>query len=916
MPPRPLTSPAATATLIAVVASSLLAGCSEREAAGPTDPIDVELADFAFEQLVANPFGAGRVVGGRLVIDFSDELELAAIDAQLEAEGLRRIGLIGGYNVVTAEIVDGRDELVAQAAIEQRPGVDLATLAFEALPHAVATNLPPIRQSAPGSASEVLSDLELFINWPHYMMDTHPAHALADAVLGTGEPGDVIVAILDTGSFHDQRATVGSTASERSLLSDASGDTDLGPRLVQPTGIRVDGATGVGTITVGRRDVADNALIHAGSSLHGLEVASAAVASGQHVRGTGRHAKFRPFLLSRSFVQGVCTNDRSITCSEGDAGACPEGAGVCDTGIGTVDYLLGALATLARNLSPAEAEQVRVVNISLGFEVEDPGQRDRLRRLFAAPLADLLRGERLLVVSAGNEGASTEDRMFPLLGAERGTARTASNDPVAQKLIVVSGTALPLGNTLALLFDPVDTTSLDFAGQSERAYSDTNHGPRVHVAAPAEHVPVLDRDLERRRVVAGTSFSSPYVAGLAAEMFALDPGASAVEIATLIERTSDDLGPSGPDDRFGHGRVNVWKALLAVLNRRRAADDPAWIGVRIRYALEVTPDALLFVGDRPAGDPHWRRVPASRSDDNSGELPSPDVLPAALTSELSLGEASFDGPGGIALLEVCASASAPIYQLPVRRRDLLDQRVLGSRIDDFVVDVDVAVRASSVYGRVTDEAGRAVADAVVAYTTHLGIEGEVRSDADGYYTLYDAIADTRFEIRANKSGATGDAYDLTVPALLAARQDFVLGEGGSGGDFPRLYRGVATTTQGLVITWDGGGAIECQGSGEWTATLDERGEVLLLGATDRTPSWDSSGAICTGTGDAMVIRGPYQASGSFSFEFPYEGTTATISGSFDEDRFRGSYAVTSEGTVAGWGAVTQSESVLLELARQ
>lgn len=60
----------------------------------------------------------------------------------------------------------------------------------------------------------------------------------------------------------------------------------------------------------------------------------------------------------------------------------------------------------------------------------------------------------------------------------------------------------------------------------------------------------------------GTSMAGPQVAGLAALLFAQAiPGRDNAAIRSIIESTTDDLGASGFDNSYGHGRVNVCKAV-------------------------------------------------------------------------------------------------------------------------------------------------------------------------------------------------------------------------------------------------------------------------------------------------------------------------------------------------------------------
>ncbi len=61
----------------------------------------------------------------------------------------------------------------------------------------------------------------------------------------------------------------------------------------------------------------------------------------------------------------------------------------------------------------------------------------------------------------------------------------------------------------------------------------------------------------------GTSMATPHVAGLGALIKSYVPELTNVQIADVIMRTVEDLGPSGWDNQYGFGRVNAHKALRA-----------------------------------------------------------------------------------------------------------------------------------------------------------------------------------------------------------------------------------------------------------------------------------------------------------------------------------------------------------------
>lgn len=88
----------------------------------------------------------------------------------------------------------------------------------------------------------------------------------------------------------------------------------------------------------------------------------------------------------------------------------------------------------------------------------------------------------------------------------------------------------------------------------------STYGSQLTLVAPGVRILTTDRD-SSYKAVDGTSFSAPYVAGVAALLRGLHPDWTGDEIGTSIEAATDDLGTPGWDENFGAGRLNAAAAL-------------------------------------------------------------------------------------------------------------------------------------------------------------------------------------------------------------------------------------------------------------------------------------------------------------------------------------------------------------------
>lgn len=90
----------------------------------------------------------------------------------------------------------------------------------------------------------------------------------------------------------------------------------------------------------------------------------------------------------------------------------------------------------------------------------------------------------------------------------------------------------------------------------------STYGSQLSLTAPGVKILTTSVDGDYK-LVDGTSFAAPYVAGVAALMRSVYPDWSGDEVIAAIEATTDDLGAPGWDENFGAGRLNAAAALRA-----------------------------------------------------------------------------------------------------------------------------------------------------------------------------------------------------------------------------------------------------------------------------------------------------------------------------------------------------------------
>ncbi|TLM95941.1 MAG: hypothetical protein FDZ75_05310, partial [Actinobacteria bacterium] len=93
-------------------------------------------------------------------------------------------------------------------------------------------------------------------------------------------------------------------------------------------------------------------------------------------------------------------------------------------------------------------------------------------------------------------------------------------------------------------------------GRDDKLAQFSNWGPKVDLVAPGTSIMSTSYD-GTVGWADGTSESSPFVAGAAALLKAVEPSATPLEISAQLQTTAEDLGAAGWDGRYGSGLVKA-----------------------------------------------------------------------------------------------------------------------------------------------------------------------------------------------------------------------------------------------------------------------------------------------------------------------------------------------------------------------
>lgn len=118
-------------------------------------------------------------------------------------------------------------------------------------------------------------------------------------------------------------------------------------------------------------------------------------------------------------------------------------------------------------------------------------------------------------------------------------------------------------------------TAVGATDSSDKIARFSQFGKHISVSAPGVGImstfPTYANGIGQTNygAISGTSMACPGVAGLAGLLKSVNPSLNGDKLREIIEKSADDLGDKGFDKYYGHGRINVYKALSSVVKTSR-----------------------------------------------------------------------------------------------------------------------------------------------------------------------------------------------------------------------------------------------------------------------------------------------------------------------------------------------------------
>jgi subtilisin family serine protease len=134
-----------------------------------------------------------------------------------------------------------------------------------------------------------------------------------------------------------------------------------------------------------------------------------------------------------------------------------------------------------------------------------------------------------------------------------------------QRNIVLIAAAGNAGPKSAPLYPAADKHVIAVAATDARdkLFDRSNRGRYITIAAPGVDI-LAPAPSGAYQITSGTSIAAAFVSGLAALLIERSPDLTPAQVRSILQATAHDLGRRGPDDEFGAGLADAYRALRAV----------------------------------------------------------------------------------------------------------------------------------------------------------------------------------------------------------------------------------------------------------------------------------------------------------------------------------------------------------------
>ena len=162
------------------------------------------------------------------------------------------------------------------------------------------------------------------------------------------------------------------------------------------------------------------------------------------------------------------------------------------------------------------------------------------------------------LTEAADQGARVANMSFGGVAGDA-TVRSAAQYMTEQGGVVVAGS----GNCgcRESISDTPYIISVGATDQNDGLASFSSTGDYVDFTAPGVSIRTTNRGGSYGSH-SGTSYSGPVLAGALALLLAIDPLLTASDVEALLADTAVDVGDPGWDESFGHGRIDVYAAVV------------------------------------------------------------------------------------------------------------------------------------------------------------------------------------------------------------------------------------------------------------------------------------------------------------------------------------------------------------------